>query len=120
MECVICKKPMTVREVQGVEIDVCPIGHGVWLDEGELFKLAGLNPTVLRQLQCPKCGGVMATKSVRNVEVDVCPFCQSIWLDSGELERLSNINPETGKKNELSKVMKEVHETGKLSVEWDL
>jgi hypothetical protein len=39
--CPKCGACLTVREQQGVEVDECPSCGGVWLDSGELEKLAG-------------------------------------------------------------------------------
>jgi len=36
MECPSCKIPMEVRDRHGIEIDVCPVCRGIWLDKGEL------------------------------------------------------------------------------------
>ncbi|MCC6848078.1 MAG: zf-TFIIB domain-containing protein [Deltaproteobacteria bacterium] len=40
MRCPKCGEPLTVRHKLDVEIDACPQGHGVWLDSGEVDKLA--------------------------------------------------------------------------------
>jgi rubrerythrin len=39
--CQKCGARLTGREQQGIEIDECPSCGGVWLDSGELEKLAG-------------------------------------------------------------------------------
>ena len=38
-ECPICKQSMHPKQVKGIEIDICD-EHGVFLDRGELEKLA--------------------------------------------------------------------------------
>ena len=40
--CPICDQPMVKEDVDGVTIDHCPGGHGVWLDQGELEELTEL------------------------------------------------------------------------------
>ena len=37
--CPRCGERLTTRTQLEVEIDECPVGHGVWLDAGELEKL---------------------------------------------------------------------------------
>jgi Zn-finger nucleic acid-binding protein len=42
LQCVVCKQDLVTRNVKGVEkitIDVCPKGHGTWLDHGELERI---------------------------------------------------------------------------------
>jgi uncharacterized protein len=41
MKCPVCKTPdLLITERQSIEIDYCPSCRGVWLDRGELDKLA--------------------------------------------------------------------------------
>jgi uncharacterized protein len=41
MKCPVCKTPdLLMTERQGMEIDYCPTCRGVWLDRGELDRLA--------------------------------------------------------------------------------
>lgn len=39
MNCVICGTQMGQEPYEGVIIDRCPVGHGVWLDSRELGKV---------------------------------------------------------------------------------
>jgi Zn-finger nucleic acid-binding protein len=39
MNCPNCGETLQVRERSGIEVDVCPVCRGVWLDRGELDKL---------------------------------------------------------------------------------
>ena len=39
MNCPTCKVELKMADRQGVEIDYCPQGRGVWLDRGELDKI---------------------------------------------------------------------------------
>src|SRR5207237_582071 len=32
-------------QMESVHVDICPRGHGVWLDGGEILKLGGLSPS---------------------------------------------------------------------------
>jgi uncharacterized protein len=40
MQCPRCQTVLQISERQGVEIDTCPSCRGVWLDRGELDKIA--------------------------------------------------------------------------------
>ena len=42
MDCPVCREPMIGLEYEKVEVDYCPACAGVWLDEGELEVLLGL------------------------------------------------------------------------------
>lgn len=44
LTCPVCKGTMREMNKQGVLIDVCTQCRGVWLDRGELEKLAGMLP----------------------------------------------------------------------------
>lgn len=44
MECPKCNVDMQVKNILEVDIDICPSCKGIWLDEGELAKLAGIDP----------------------------------------------------------------------------
>jgi Zn-finger nucleic acid-binding protein len=44
LTCPVCKGTMREMNKQGVTIDVCTQCRGVWLDRGELEKLAGMFP----------------------------------------------------------------------------
>ena len=42
--CPRCRKRMRVTSLgpdDGVELDICPAGHGIWLDKGEMEDVAG-------------------------------------------------------------------------------
>lgn len=44
MQCPKCSNDMTLKKILDVEIDICQSCKGIWLDEGELSKLAGIDP----------------------------------------------------------------------------
>lgn len=44
MQCPKCSVEMQVKNILDVEIDICPSCNGVWLDDGEMSKLAGIDP----------------------------------------------------------------------------
>ena len=39
MNCPRCNVTLVMSDRQGVEIDYCPSGRGIWLDRGELDKI---------------------------------------------------------------------------------
>ncbi|MEA3558917.1 MAG: zf-TFIIB domain-containing protein [Candidatus Thermoplasmatota archaeon] len=96
VKCVTCGVEMEMKVFNGVETDVCPRCGGVWLDEGELEDLTGLDPESGRDLGCPECGIVMSRKLVLGVEIDLCESCGAVWLDPGELEKIARHPPPKG------------------------
>jgi Zn-finger nucleic acid-binding protein len=42
--CPHCRVRMDPEQARGVELEACPKCHGLWLDRGELRKLAGADP----------------------------------------------------------------------------
>ena len=105
---------MKQNVIEDVEIDICENGHGVWLDEGELYKLTSIHPNPGRQLVCPNCEYVMATKVYANTEIDICPACFGVWLDAGEMEKIADLSPETGKRNEMRALLINMHEKRRM------
>jgi Zn-finger nucleic acid-binding protein len=114
--CPACNGLLETYDHEGVELDRCPLGHGIWLDRGELQR-------VVTSEQEPRTSdeqreAVEASdrdSSGRNVVEEIaddrrpCPVCRSemnlteyagsgvaidecrrhgIWLDAGELERI--------------------------------
>lgn len=37
--CPRCGSGLEIRQMKGVEIDACPKGHGLWLDQGEIEQI---------------------------------------------------------------------------------
>ncbi|MFO7655262.1 MAG: zf-TFIIB domain-containing protein [Candidatus Krumholzibacteriia bacterium] len=107
MNCPACGNGMTVKTIEGIQVDVCAGGcGGIWFDWMELKKVdepheaAGeelldvrRDRTVTvdrrRRRECPHCAGIVLMRhwaSVqRRVEVDECPACGGFFLDHGEL-----------------------------------
>ena len=44
MNCPLCESPMKEIERYGVDVDMCPECKGVWLDRGEIEKIAKSEP----------------------------------------------------------------------------
>jgi Zn-finger nucleic acid-binding protein len=108
MNCVACKEPMIVLELDQIEIDHCLECGGIWLDSGELESLlenpqkaeefiakageAGKSQKTKRK--CPICSKRMleiAVGSDRLVYIDRCPDNHGLWFDRGELEDVIKI-----------------------------
>lgn len=108
MNCVACKEPMIVLELNQIEIDYCLNCGGIWLDSGELESLlenpqkaeefiakagkAGSSQKAKRK--CPICDKRMleiAIGSDHPVYIDRCPDNHGLWFDRGELEDVIKI-----------------------------
>ena len=101
--------PLVIIEVEGIELDVCPEGTGIWFDADELrmlFLKAGVREELhaldqkLERLKkvkgpkrrCPRCGRKMwkvaAPGKSEHVILDACPDDHGLWFDPGELEEM--------------------------------
>ncbi|MBU0755772.1 MAG: zf-TFIIB domain-containing protein [Planctomycetes bacterium] len=105
MNCVECKEPMVVLELDQVEIDYCLECGGLWLDHGELEILLG-NPEKAGRLldeagkadrsskskrKCPLCKkgmDLIVTGGDKEVRIDRCPKGHGLWFDRGELKEV--------------------------------
>lgn len=91
---------MLVLELDGVEIDYCPLTHGIWLDAGELEELFESHEqaeammqafvpdksTREKKIRCPICKRKMEKVMVHHkVLVDRCVKGHGLWFDRGEL-----------------------------------
>jgi Zn-finger nucleic acid-binding protein len=95
---------------EGVEIDICPITKGIWLDLGELRVLTGLEAdlpffaeavaqsieTVWPSPVAPCRLREISFHPDYRVLIDYCPQSGGIWLDRGELDKLKQIAIEIG------------------------
>ncbi len=97
---------LTERDFQGVPVDVCESCGGVWLNKGELNKVA--HPIQgdiefcsyehscqqnLTDLACPNCPGEKLLKAqfieFSDITLNHCKKCDGIWLDKGELDTIN-------------------------------
>jgi Zn-finger nucleic acid-binding protein len=105
--CVRCTSVLDESELAGLLVDVCPRCGGLWLDEGELAKLAGVPESKLgplrealagsdggpppipsdTQKKCPACPGQLQEVKLGPVTVDACGQCRGLFLDRGELDQ---------------------------------
>lgn len=96
--CPRCAAELQVRTNGGVEVDVCPLCDGIYLDRGEfdqvlterygerpaesMFELIGVE--VDEPLYCSDCNGAMLRVDYDELELDRCGDCGSVWIDSHE------------------------------------
>ncbi len=113
MDCLTCAKELEPRDHEGVEVQQCPDGHGVWVERQELREIverveaprsfsereaaieAGVPAAApdsdtepLRR--CPGCGQLMEKVNydeTSGIMIDTC-IDHGVWLDEGELERV--------------------------------
>ena len=110
MKCPVCKLDLIIVEVDGVELDTCLEGHGIWFDADEIRQLflAADTPESLHGLEdrltapppgdlgprrrCLRCGKrmdhVAASGPDGPVVLDRCPRGHGLWFDEGELEQV--------------------------------
>jgi Zn-finger nucleic acid-binding protein len=100
---------MLVLELAGIEIDYCPLTHGIWLDTGELEELfhdrEEANKLIAsfkvdegnreKKVRCPICNKKMGKVLVQDkVVIDRCVRGHGLWFDEGELMQV--LEMETG------------------------
>lgn len=124
MQCVACKNPMVVLELDQVEIDYCLSCSGIWLDADELEVLLDDSAEAARLLQataalakgepgrrrCPICRRRMNTAIIpapAPVEIDYCPRRHGLWFDRGELEEVVTFI-EGGDKGKVLRLLREI------------
>ena len=118
--CPVCQQRLheqPLRVNSNVFVNVCPDGHGIYLDDNKFVRaledsdrvdgLAGhLNDRhlhVWRELQacllngdfepseltCRECEEPVVKLTVQGVEIDYCTQCQSCWFDAHELQQFT-------------------------------
>jgi Zn-finger nucleic acid-binding protein len=111
----VAMSPFVVDE--GIEIDICPITKGIWLDLGELSVLTGLaadlpyfKEAVAHSTDTlwPSPLSECKLRELRfhpdyDLIIDYCPVSGGIWLDRGELDKLRELVTQLG--DPKSKVM---------------
>ena len=102
MKCLDCDNDLIrLPTSQGPDLDVCPSGHGLWLDPGEVncfvedylsLKQAvgsGGGVAVRTQTKCPRCAIQMNAETTAGITIASCNICQGWWLSSGCLTHLN-------------------------------
>jgi len=117
MKSPVSNEPMVVLELAGVEIDYCPLTHGIWLDAGELEELYhdrqaaeelmnSLKPDTEsreKKIRCPICNHKMEKVRVHeNILIDRCYKGHGLWFDEGELLQVLEMKPDEGEKKVIS------------------
>jgi len=110
MLCPECKERFLIVECDGVELDVCHAGHGIWFDAEELRQLFERIEAPERLLdledrltamgggrggarrRCPRCrarmDAVQAPGRAAAVILDRCRKGHGLWFDRGELNEV--------------------------------
>lgn len=103
-DCIKCDESLEVHEVLDVEVDLCPGCGGMWLDAGEIKKLAQTPADALEQVAkidkskkgksadvidtpCPACNGKLMIATFGPTSIEHCSACGGVFLDRGELEK---------------------------------
>jgi Zn-finger nucleic acid-binding protein len=126
VECPRCTQEL-VEKGGAHDLQVCPQGHGRFLDSGEaralLEERLQLSPHFLKELAeqfqtvkpltCMGCGGAMRMFQLKGAWVDVCFSCGGLWLDTGEL---SLLDPTVELEEGLTDLYNPEHESATLPV----
>ncbi|SYZ72582.1 conserved hypothetical protein [Candidatus Zixiibacteriota bacterium] len=124
MNCLNCKEPMVVLELNQVEIDYCLECGGIWLDGGELEILIEDPAEVKKMLadfasgresasgkrKCPVCRKKMEMITIgdkNKVQIDRCVRHHGIWFDKNELDEVIEIFDQN-KNSRVHKLLKEM------------
>jgi len=120
LKCPRCERGLTVQRIQDTNVPVCPSCSGIFLDRGELNRVAEPTPGDLEfstvdldtfdhpdaygPAPCPRCEPSTMRKVefviYTNLILDYCEECQGFWLDGPELDR---INEEVRKLNDAAR-----------------
>lgn len=132
MKCLNCGKEMVnyeIRKIAGtLSYDSCESCGGLWLDRGELDKMAyqvegdvefcseeEIEKNSETTKKCPRCNGMPLHKvkflGASDIQLDRCRNCGGFWLDGGKLQQideyLTKIMP--GKEKGFSEVLAHTH-----------
>ena len=123
MNCMVCKEPMVVLEVEEVEVDHCLQCGGIWLDSNELellldnpaevaafHKQLADNDGVASKKKCPICRKrmqVITTGGENKISIDLCRNHHGLWFDRGELAQVIEAF-DFDKSNKIPHLLKEM------------
>jgi uncharacterized protein len=113
MKCPKCNVDLSVKEIEGINVQLCPSCSGIFLHKGELKKIthptagdieyssiANINEDRVSELLCPICETEKMIDvnfaSYSDIVMSYCKKCSGIWLDKGELQQ---VNAEIDKLN---------------------
>jgi Zn-finger nucleic acid-binding protein len=105
--CIKCDEVMAAKVVEEVEVDWCPVCHGLWLDQDEIHELGAKSDAALEELRelvkqqgrdeeapvgtgrpCPACAGKLTLAILGTFNIEHCTGCGGIFLDRGELDKM--------------------------------
>jgi Zn-finger nucleic acid-binding protein len=99
MKCLDCQSNLVrLPTTQGPDLDVCPSGHGLWLDAGEVncfvenyqsLKEAVGGVAVRAETTCPRCAIQLDAETVAGSTINSCSLCHGWWLAHGCLTHLN-------------------------------
>lgn len=102
MKCLDCQNDLVrLPTTQGPDLDVCPSGHGLWLDAGEVNCFvedylslkqgvgSGGGVAIRAQTTCPRCAIQMDSEVVGQATITSCNVCRGWWLAHGCLTHLN-------------------------------
>lgn len=107
----ICPVDSTKLEAQrkyGMDVDVCPLCHGIWLNYDELDNLEDkefskdldkgslIFDSEVSGRNCPQCDNKLRRFKYRlhDLKLDFCPSSHGFWLDWSEDKRILEIMEE--------------------------
>lgn len=102
MKCLNCQsKLVRLPTTQGPDLDVCPSGHGLWLDAGEVTCFvenylalkhavdSDGGVTTRTKTTCPRCAIQLDSETVAGTTITCCSLCRGWWLSQGCLTQLN-------------------------------
>ncbi|HPI92494.1 MAG TPA: zf-TFIIB domain-containing protein [Deltaproteobacteria bacterium] len=116
MQCPGCSGHLVTLEISGVEVDYCFTCQGIWLDNGEMERLVGLEggddrvigslrPTSVgeKTKRCPACRRVMEKVATGSGNVVILDRCRNhgMWSDAGELKKILELSCHEGHESPL-------------------
>jgi uncharacterized protein len=110
MKCPHHDVDLETRTIHDVEVDLCPVDGGMYLDRGELDKIAEPHSGDLEfstvdldtfdhvdehgTMYCPRDTSVRMKKVefniFTNIILDYCETCRGFWIDARELARIND------------------------------
>jgi len=109
VQCPRCECPLSPQQVRLTDVHTCPRCNGMFLDHGDLNKIAEPTDGDLEfstvdldsfehtddfgRAECPRCRDAVMKKVefviYTNIILDYCERCRGFWLDGPELERIN-------------------------------
>jgi Zn-finger nucleic acid-binding protein len=103
--CLKCTSVLDKARVDDIEVDLCPACGGLWLDHGELERVARKMASEIERLRrmlathsgppavpsevqgsCPACQGEVFETTLGAIRIDFCKRCKGVFLDRGEID----------------------------------